>query len=123
MLIVIKDADFSANNVGKVSVPKKLDNFTLKALEASHNTGLAEDKKQALNTFFSEMGAFGSESNLWSKFDMVYLPFLVSGMEYSLMKKRAFKGIWNVTVVDGSDIKWKDINYKNEKYKELIGGK
>ena len=85
MLIVIKDADFSANNVGKVSVPKKLDHFTLDALEASHNTGLAEDKKQALNTFFSEMGAFGNENNLWSKFDMVYLPFLVSGMEYSLM--------------------------------------
>lgn len=85
MLIVIKDADFSANNVGKVSVPEELDNFTLEALEASHNTSLKDDKKQALNTFFKEMGAFGSKSNLWSKFDMVYLPFLVSGMEYSLM--------------------------------------
>lgn len=94
MLIVIKDADFSSNNVGKVSVPKELDNFTLKALEASHNTFLEDGKKQALNTFFEEMGAFGSKSNLWSKFDMVYLPFLVSGMEYSLMNY-----IDNTTVV------------------------
>ena len=44
-------------------------------------------------------------------------------MEYSLMKNKAFKGIWNVSVVDGSEIKWKDINYKNEKYKEIIGVK
>lgn len=94
MLIVIKDADFSSNNVGKVSVPKELDNFTLKALEASHNTSLEDGKKQALNTFFEEMGAFGSQSNLWSKFDMVYLPFVVSGMEYSLMNY-----IDNTTVV------------------------
>lgn len=94
MLIVIKDADFSSNNVGKVSVPEELDNFTLAALEASHNTNLEDGKKQALNTFFKEMGAFGRKSNLWSKFDMVYLPFVVSGMEYSLMNY-----IDNTTVV------------------------
>lgn len=94
MLIVIKNADFSSNNVGKVSVPEELDTFTLEALEASHNTSLEDGKKQALNTFFKEMGAFGSKSNLWSKFDMVYLPFVVSGMEYSLMNY-----IDNTTVV------------------------
>lgn len=123
MLIVIKDADFSANNVGKVSVPAVLDNFTLKALEASHNTFLAEDKKQALNTFFKEMGAFGSESNLWSKFDMVYLPFVVSGMEYSLMNY-----IDNTTVVTPNTSYFSKVNggikpiadFRDEAYKLKI---
>lgn len=94
MLIVIKDADFSANNIGTISVPAELNAFTKAALAASNNNGLASDKKQALDTFFKEMGAFGSQSNLWSKFDMVYLPFVVSGMEYSLMNY-----IDNTTVV------------------------
>lgn len=94
MLIVIRDADFSANNIGTISVPEDLNAFTKAALAASNNNGLASDKKQALNTFFKEMGAFGSQSNLWSKFDMVYLPFVVSGMEYSLMNY-----IDNTTVV------------------------
>lgn len=94
MLIVIRDADFSANNIGTISVPAELNAFTKAALAASNNNGLASDKKQALNTFFKEMGAFGSQSNLWSKFDMVYLPFVVSGMEYSLMNY-----IDNTTVV------------------------
>lgn len=94
MLIVIKDADFSANNIGTISVPAELNDFTKAALAASNNNGLASDKKQALDTFFKEMGAFGSQSNLWSKFDMVYLPFVVSGMEYSLMNY-----IDNTTVV------------------------
>lgn len=94
MLIVIRDADFSANNIGTISVPVELNAFTKAALAASNNNGLASDKKQALDTFFKEMGAFGSQSNLWSKFDMVYLPFVVSGMEYSLMNY-----IDNTTVV------------------------
>lgn len=94
MLIVIRDADFSANNIGTISVPADLNAFTKAALAASNNNGLASDKKQALDTFFKEMGAFGSQSNLWSKFDMVYLPFVVSGMEYSLMNY-----IDNTTVV------------------------
>lgn len=94
MLIVIRDADFSANNIGTISVPAELNAFTKAALAASNNNGLAMDKKQALDTFFKEMGAFGSQSNLWSKFDMVYLPFVVSGMEYSLMNY-----IDNTTVV------------------------
>lgn len=94
MLIVIRNADFSANNIGTISVPAELNDFTKAALAASNNNGLASDKKQALDTFFKEMGAFGSQSNLWSKFDMVYLPFVVSGMEYSLMNY-----IDNTTVV------------------------
>lgn len=42
-------------------------------------------------------------------------------IEYALLKNRPFKGIWNVTCVDGSEIKWKDINYTHEKYEEIIG--
>lgn len=105
MLIVIRDADFSANNIGTISVPEDLNAFTKAALAASNNNGLASDKKQALNTFFKEMGAFGSQSNLWSKFDMVYLPFVVSGMEYSLMNY-----IDNTTVVTPSTSYFSKVN-------------
>lgn len=105
MLIVIRDADFSANNIGTISVPEDLNAFTKAALAASNNNGLASDKKQALNTFFKEMGAFGSQSNLWSKFDMVYLPFVVSGMEYSLMNY-----IDNTTVVTPSTLYFSKVN-------------
>lgn len=123
MLIVIKNADFSANNIGTISVPAELNAFTKAALAASNNNGLTSDKKQALDTFFKEMGAFGSKSNLWSKFDMVYLPFLVSGMEYSLMNY-----IDNTTVVTPNTSYFSKVNggikpiadFKDDAYKLKI---
>lgn len=123
MLIVIRNADFSANNIGTISVPAELNAFTKAALAASNNNGLAIDKKQALDTFFKEMGAFGSQSNLWSKFDMVYLPFVVSGMEYSLMNY-----IDNTTVVTPNTSYFSKVNggikpiadFKDDAYKLKI---
>ena len=85
---------------------------------------------KTMNTKLKENELYMIENKDYGKyyFDSLYRAGEFLGcqraqMEYSLMKKRAFKGIWNVYVVDGSEIKWKDINYKNEKYKELIGGK
>lgn len=76
MILVLRGADFSANNLGQVEITTELDNYTKAAIAASGNTGMTDVQKSALNTFFKKVGAWGGGSNIWSKMDRVYIPFL-----------------------------------------------
>lgn len=55
-----------------------LDTFTLNAISESGNTGMTDAQKLALNTFFRNVGAFGSASTVWGKMDRVYIPMIVT---------------------------------------------
>lgn len=76
MILVLRGADFSANNLGQVEITTELDDYTKAAIAASGNTGMTNVQKSALNTFFKKVGAWGGGSNIWSKMDRVYIPFL-----------------------------------------------
>lgn len=91
MIIVIKNADYSAKNLGKVEVKKVLNPFTLSAIEASGNTLMTDEQKSALDTFFENVGAFGSENSIWSKLDKVYIPFLCSSLSNACINYKTNK--------------------------------
>lgn len=80
MILVIKNADFSANCIERVELNRNLNPFTLAAIEASGNKSMTSEQKSALDTFFNKIGAFGNESEIWSKLDKVYIPFLCSDL-------------------------------------------
>lgn len=80
MILVIKNADFSANSIERVELNRNLNPFTLAAIEASGNQSMTSEQKSALDTFFNKIGAFGNESEIWSKLDKVYIPFLCSDL-------------------------------------------
>lgn len=91
MVIVIKNADYSANNIGKVEVKRYLNPFTLAAINASGNQSMTNEQKSALDTFFEEIGAFGNESEIWSKLDKVYIPFLCSSLSNACINYKTNK--------------------------------
>ena len=83
MIIVLKNADFSANNIGRVEIKKDINPFTLAAITASGNSSMTNEQKSALDTFFGNIGAFGGASDIWSKLDRVYIPFLSTELSKS----------------------------------------
>lgn len=83
MIIVLKDADFSQSNIGKIKLPGQINQFTLDAIEASGNSSMSDAQIEALNDFFAAVGAFGEESQIWSKLDKVYLPMICNTLAKS----------------------------------------
>ena len=84
MIIVLKGADFSANNIGHIEVTKDLAPFTLAAIEASGNTSLRGEQKSALNTFFDNLGAFDN-TGLWTKIKVLMMPMLSLDLAHSMV--------------------------------------
>lgn len=84
MIIVLKGADFSTNNIGHIEVTQKLAPFTLAAIEASGNTSLKAEQKSALNTFFNNLGAFGN-TGLWTKIKVLMMPMLSLDLAHSMV--------------------------------------
>lgn len=84
MIIVLKGADFSANNIGHIEVTKYLAPFTLAAIEASGNTSLRGEQKSALNTFFDNLGAFDN-TGLWTKIKVLMMPMLSLDLAHSMV--------------------------------------
>lgn len=85
MILVLNRADFSENNLGQVEITTILDEFTLNAIELSGNDSLTDAQKSALNTFFKNIGAFGTKSNIFSKLRFLYLPILAGSLDKSLI--------------------------------------
>ena len=79
MIIVLKDANFANNNIGEVEVPRLINQFTLNAIAASGNT-FTEAQTAALDDFFEAVGAFGTQSSIWSKLSKVYMPMLAGSL-------------------------------------------
>lgn len=84
MIIVLKGADFSTNNIGHIEVTPKLAPFTLAAIEASGNTSLKAEQKSALNTFFDNLGAFDN-TGLWTKIKVLMMPMLSLDLAHSMV--------------------------------------
>ena len=84
MIIVLKGADFSANNIGHIEVTKDLAPFTLAAIEASGNTSLRGEQKSVLNTFFDNLGAFDN-TGLWTKIKVLMMPMLSLDLAHSMV--------------------------------------
>lgn len=84
MVIRLDGADFSADNLGKIYVGI-LDDFTTAAITASGNSSMTDGQKAALNTFFEDIGAFGTKSTIWSKLDKVYIPLLASDVANAMV--------------------------------------
>lgn len=75
MIIVLSTADFSANNIGQISVPRELTAFTKNAIKVSGNTSMTEEQKLALDDFFINIGA-SDNSGIFSKLEVLILPMI-----------------------------------------------
>lgn len=84
MIIVLKGADFSQNNIGKVQTEIVLDEYTKAAILASGNDALTDIQKSALNSLFLAMGVDGS-NNVMSKIRKMYLPMIAGDVSKALI--------------------------------------
>lgn len=84
MILVLKGADFSADNLGKVQVTTELHPFTKSAIQASGNTTLTSEQKSALDALFLAMGVDGS-NDVMSKMRYMYLPILCNDVTKALV--------------------------------------
>lgn len=84
MIIVLKGADFSANNVGKINISSELHSFTKAAIEASGNVNLTNAQKYALDDLFLAMGVDGSNDTM-SKIRRLYLPIIANDVSKALI--------------------------------------
>lgn len=83
MIITLKGADFSANNIGKINMPRVLNSYTLKAIAACGKE-LTEVQKIALDEVFLAMGVDGS-NDVMSKTRKLYLPMIAGDVTKSLV--------------------------------------
>lgn len=84
MILVLKNADFSAKNIGQVQVTVNLHAFTEAAIQASGNTPLTAEQKSALDSLFLSMGVDGS-NDVMSKMRKVYLPIIAGDVSKALI--------------------------------------
>lgn len=84
MILVLKNADFSENNLGQVDIPRELSQFTLDAIEASGNTTMTNAQKIVLDELFLAMGA-GTQDSVMSKMRKVYLPIIAGDLSKALV--------------------------------------
>lgn len=95
MILILKDADFSANNIGKVELPREVSKFTLSALAASGNKSLTGKKVLALDTFFGNIGAI-SNSGIWPKLKLFTLPLIAGSLDKALVNYKDNSVIYSV---------------------------
>lgn len=81
MIIVLKGADFSANNLGQVDVPITYTEKMLNYFEALGNSTLSEEKKQAAAKLVAQLEYEG----LMSKIGYLFLPVLSNSVEQSMI--------------------------------------
>lgn len=84
MVIVIKNADYSANNLGKVNIKRVLNPFTVAAINASGNQLIKSEQKVVLDTFFENLGAFDN-TKLWKKIKVLMMPMLSLDLAHSMV--------------------------------------
>lgn len=84
MILVLKDADFSANNIGQVEVSRDLNAYTVAAITASGNENLTDAQKFALDDLFLAMGVDGS-NQVMSKIKCLYIPMIADDISNALI--------------------------------------
>lgn len=84
MVIVLKGADFSANNIGKIDIPVEISSFTKAAILASGRSSMAIEQQVALDKFFDSLGAIDG-SGVWGKIRKMYIPFLTDSLAHTFV--------------------------------------
>lgn len=88
MILVLKGADFSANNLGQVEITAELNEFTKAAIAASGNLTMNDMQKSALNTFFNKVGAFTS-TGIWAKTHYAWLPIISGDLDKAFLNYKS----------------------------------
>ena len=83
MILVLKGADFSDNNLGQVEVSQDLLPYTEAAILASGNAQMTPPQKSALDNLFRTMEA-GQVGGVMSKMRKVYLPIIAGDVSKAL---------------------------------------
>lgn len=79
MVIVLNGADFSQNNIGTITLPRDISNFTKAAILASGNIALSDEQKTILDDLFIALGAT-TNTGIWPKIDKLYLPMIAGSL-------------------------------------------
>lgn len=85
MIIKLPQADFSADNIGTITVPRTLSAFTLAAIEASGRADLTDLQKAALDDFFIAIGAGEAGNTIASKLTYLFIPAIAGELAKSLV--------------------------------------
>lgn len=85
MIVSIKGADFSADNLGKVTIPRNLRAFTTAAILASGKTDLTESQKYALDDFFRAIGAGEVGDTIASRLKYLFIPIIAGDLSKALI--------------------------------------
>ena len=103
MIVSIKGADFSADNLGKVTIPRTLRAFTTAAILASGNTDLTELQKYALDDFFRVIGAGEVGDTIASRLKYLFIPIMAGDLSKTLIN---YKDAAFTIEATPSDTKW-----------------
>lgn len=85
MIIKLPQADFSADNIGTITVPRTLSAFTLAAIEAGGRTNLTYLQKAALDDFFIAIGAGEAGDTIASKLNYLFIPAIAGTLASALV--------------------------------------
>lgn len=84
MIIKLRGADFSADNIGTVSTDLNLLDYTKAAILASGNETMDDYQKLALDSFFRSLGA-GENDGIITKMRKIYLPIICNDVTKGLI--------------------------------------
>lgn len=106
MIIKLPQADFSADNIGTITVPRTLSAFTIAAIEAGGRTDLTDLQKVALDDFFIAIGAGEAGATIASKMKYIFIPSIASSVANALVnykdsnftvEKTPDSSVWSVS--------------------------
>lgn len=84
MLIVIKGADFSANKIGSIVVPRSFLDPTTEAILANYTKNISTEIKYSFDDLIIALKANG----IWSKIVFAYFPFLANSIPEALFEAK-----------------------------------
>lgn len=113
MIFVAKNADFSANAIGKVNISAELSSFTKNLLKKMTRFNEKSDEAFAFDTFHSSL----VDKGLWSKINNLYLPVMAKNIDESFCD---IAGDLNYDVTDfsGSNVEFSEFNGLRQTHKE-----
>lgn len=84
MIVSLKSANFSADNIGQITVPHPLSDYTLAAIAAGGRTNLSDAQKTALDVFFTTIGA-GTPDSIASRMRYIFIPAFAGSLSTALV--------------------------------------
>lgn len=96
MIFVAKNADFSANSIGKININTELSSFTKNLLKKMTRFDEKSDEAFAFDMFYSSL----VDKGLWDKIDNLYLPVMAKAINETFCD---IAGDMNYDVIDFSE--------------------